>query len=189
MIIVITLPQLIPNEADAIVRLLEERGIDYLHLRKPGLSDDEVEPLLMALPRHYLSRITIHDHVALAQKYGVGGIHLTSRNHVVPRGWQGRVSTSCHSIEELQRLKQAGYTLDGQQRSFDYLSLSPIFDSISKQGYQAAFSPQQLEEARRDGIIDSSVLALGGVTFERLDEVQQMGFGGAMILGDAWRGI
>ena len=187
MLIVITLPQIIPDEVNAIVHLFEERGIDYLHLRKPGLSDEEVEPLLMTLPRHYLSRITIHDHVALTQKYGVGGIHLTSRNHDVPRGWQGRVSTSCHSIDELWRLKQEGYMLDGQQRHFDYLSLSPIFDSISKQGYHAAFSPQQLEEAKQEGIIDSGVLALGGVTFERLAEVQAMGFGGAMILGDAWR--
>ena len=31
------------------------------------------------------------------------------------------------------------------------------------------------------------VMALGGVTFARVDEVLQMGFGGAMILGDAWR--
>ena len=32
-----------------------------------------------------------------------------------------------------------------------------------------------------------SVMALGGVTFDKLDAVRQMGFGGGMILGDAWR--
>ncbi len=67
------------------------------------------------------------------------------------------------------------------------MSLSPIFDSISKQGYRAAFTSAQLEEARRRGIIDKRVMALGGVTFDRVKEVLEMGFGGAMILGDAWR--
>ncbi len=196
MLIVITQPYLFPDEANAIVRLFEQRGIDLLHLRKPGLSEEQVESLLMALPCRYLSRITIHDHVRLAQKYGLGGIHLTSRVPDVPAGWQGRVSTSCHSLEELAQRKHEGYSVNMgseeqpklERRHFDYLSLSPIFDSISKQGYRAAFSYQQLSEAKAEGLIDQRVLALGGVTFDRMEEVSQMGFGGGMILGDAWRG-
>lgn len=187
MLIVITLPSFIDKEANAVVALFEQRGIDYLHLRKPQATEAEVEALLRQLPAQYYSRITMHDFHALASKYSLGGIHLTSRHPDVPEGWKGRVSTSCHSIVELKRRKQEGYELVGEQRHFDYLSLSPIFDSISKQGYQAAFTPQQLVEARQEGIIDPRVLALGGVTFDRLAEVQQMGFGGAMILGDAWR--
>ena len=42
-------------------------------------------------------------------------------------------------------------------------------------------------EAYEAGIIDSRVMALGGVTFERIEQVRKMGFGGAMILGDAWK--
>ncbi len=179
MIIVITLPTFIDIEADAIVAQFEQRGIDYLHLRKPQASEEEVEELIRAIPEQYYSRITIHDFQLLAQKYGLGGIHLTGRHPEVEiTGWEGRVSTSCHSIEELARRKAEGFT---------YLSLSPIFDSISKQGYNAAFTQQQLEEARRQNIIDQNVLALGGVTFDRLPEVLSMGFGGAMILGDAWK--
>lgn len=196
MLIVITQPYLFPDEAKSIVRLFEQRGIDLLHLRKPGLSEHQVESLLMALPCHYLSRISIHDHVRLAQKYGLGGIHLTSRVPDVPAGWQGRVSTSCHSLEELARRKHEGYLVNMgseeqpklERRHFDYLSLSPIFDSISKEGYRAAFSYQQLAAAKAEGLIDQRVLALGGVTFDRMEEVRQMGFGGGMILGDAWRG-
>jgi thiamine-phosphate pyrophosphorylase len=30
-------------------------------------------------------------------------------------------------------------------------------------------------------------MALGGVTFSKIEKVKQMGFGGAMILGDAWK--
>ena len=185
--IVITLPHFIPNEVNAIVALFEQRGIDYLHLRKPEAKEAEVEALLTSVPREYYPRITMHDFHALAQKYGVGGIHLTGRSPKAPAGWQGRISTSCHSIEELQRRKQEGCAIGGEQRTFDYLSLSPIFDSISKRGYLAAFTPEQLHEAKLQGIIDRRVLALGGVTFDRLADVLEMGFGGAMILGDAWR--
>jgi thiamine-phosphate pyrophosphorylase len=67
------------------------------------------------------------------------------------------------------------------------VSLSPIYDSISKQGYRAAFTREELLKAAQDGIIDNKVYALGGVTFSRLEEVKALGFGGAMILGDAWR--
>lgn len=187
MLIVITLPTFIPHEADAIVALFEQRGIDYLHLRKPGATEAEVEALLKEIPVEYYPRITMHDFHALAQKFGVGGIHLTGRNPEAPAGWQGRLSTSCHSIEELEQKKRDGIKVGEEQRRFDYLSLSPIFDSISKQGYRAAFSHEQLLQAKVKGIIDPSVLALGGITFDRIPEVLTLGFGGAMILGDAWR--
>lgn len=187
MLIVITLPTFFEGEAEKIVRLFEERHIDLLHLRKPEASEKEVEELLKQIPSSYYPRITMHDFHAIAQKYKVGGIHLTSRNPHLPDAWQGRVSTSCHSIEELQLRKKEGICVNGVRRAFVYLSLSPIFDSISKQGYHAAFTADQLAEAKEQGIIDQQVLALGGITFDRLKEVSQMGFGGAMILGDAWK--
>jgi len=185
--IVITLPSFIEKEAEKIVALFEERHIDYLHLRKPDAREEEVERLLGEIPSRYYPRIVLHDFHALAMKYGVGGIHLTGRHPVVPDGWEGRVSTSCHSLEELQQRKQEGVVLRGERRPFAYLSLSPIFDSISKQGYCSAFTKKELQEAHRQGIIDEGVLALGGVSFDRIEEVRQLGFGGAMILRDAWK--
>lgn len=71
----------------------------------------------------------------------------------------------------------------------DYVSLSPIFDSISKKGYKAAFTVKQIDEARKQGVIDHRVLALGGVTFNKIDDVLRMGFGGVMIMGDAWKNM
>lgn len=187
MLVVITLPTFFEHEAEAIVAQFEQRGIDYLHLRKPTAEEGEVEALLQQIPAQYYTRIVMHDFHALAQKYGLGGIHLTGRHPEAPVGWKGRISTSCHSVEELLRRKQEGVVTEGGRRAFAYLSLSPIFDSISKQGYCAAFTSEELKVAKEQGIIDSAVLALGGVTFDRLAEVHQMGFGGAMILGDAWR--
>ena len=87
------------------------------------------------------------------------------------------MSRSCHSLGEIAACKE---------ENIDYMSLSPVFDSISKKGYRSAFTRDELLEAHRLGIIDERVLALGGVTFDRINEVLEMGFGGAMILGDAW---
>jgi len=178
MTIVITRPEFFEGEAEAIIKLFEERQIDRLHIRKPNATKEAVEQLILQLPDRLYPLISIHDHYALAEQYQLGGIHLTGRNPVAPAHWTGMISTSCHSIEELAKRRQENFT---------YLTLSPIFDSISKEGYQAAFSPKQLQQAHATGLIDQHVLALGGVTFARLPKVQAMGFGGGMILGDAWR--
>ncbi|MCF0202476.1 MAG: thiamine phosphate synthase [Bacteroidaceae bacterium] len=179
MVIVITLPDCFKGEAEAITRLFAERGIDRLHIRKPEASADVVAQLVESIPPTLYDRISIHDHFDIAQRYGLSGIHLTHRHPEAPSDWEGILSTSAHSIEELRRLRA--------KNRFDYLSLSPIFDSISKHGYHAAFTRQQLAEAHAAGDIDSEVLALGGVSFDRLPQVAAMGFGGGMILGDAWR--
>lgn len=175
--VVITLPEFFPGEAEAIVRKFEA-GLQRLHLRKPGASEQELRELLQAIPACYHERIVLHDHFCLLQEFSLCGVHLNSRNPSAPDGWKGHVSISCHSIEELQERRKEG---------FSYLSLSPIFNSISKKGYDTAFTREELEDARRRGIIDSRVLALGGVCDSNIGEALELGFGGVMVLGDAWR--
>lgn len=176
--IVITLPVFLKGEENRIVDMLESGKADLIHIRKPDASREATESLLLHLPKWVYGRLVLHDHHDLAVEYGLYGIHLNSRHPQTLEGWQGSVSKSCHSIDELVRCKQ---------ESYHYLSLSPIFDSISKPGYCSAFSKEELMEAYEAGIIDSRVMALGGVTFERIEQVRKMGFGGAMILGDAWK--
>lgn len=178
MTIVITKPDFLVAEALRIVELLGRADVDLVHIRKPGSTVDELERLLQELPSAVYGRLVLHDHFELAQRYGLHGVHLNSRNPEPPQGWTGSVSCSCHCIQELAVCRGEG---------LDYMSLSPVFDSISKQGYRSAFSRDEILAAHRDGIIDSRVMALGGVTFDRIPEVLEMGFGGAMILGDAWR--
>jgi len=178
MTIVITLPNFFDGEAEQIVQLLHS-SIDLVHIRKPQGSAEEIEKLIQEIPSEYYPRLVLHDHHELAVKYHLHGVHLNNRNPQPPQGWKGCVSRSCHSIDEVKEWKE----------KCDYVSLSPIFDSISKQGYHAAFSHEELAKAKEEGIIDKKVLALGGVTFNRIDEVLRIGFGGGMILGDAWKNI
>ena len=175
MLIVITLPYFIEREAERIVQRLAD--VDLIHLRKPESTSDEMERLIREIPTEYYNRLVLHDHHYLAVKYGLYGVHLNSRNPLPPEGWKGSVSRSCHSFEEVKEWKDR----------CNYLSLSPIYDSISKQGYMSAFSLEQIKEAVGKGIIDEKIMALGGVTFDKVEEVLNLGFGGAMILGDAWK--
>lgn len=177
MTIVITLPTFFPEEAERIVQLLQRRDVDLIHIRKPDAKIEEVEQLIRSIPSEYYNKLVLHDHHTLAQTYHLYGVHLNGRNPLPPMQWEGSVSKSCHTLEEVKIWKER----------CNYVSLSPIFDSISKQGYHAAFSPEQIARAKAEGIIDHRVLALGGVTFNTIDKVKSMGFGGGMILGDAWK--
>ena len=83
---------------------------------------------------------------------------------------------SCHSLEEVDIKKDMA----------DYVFLSPIFNSISKSGYNSAFSKEELHNAMKQGKIDNKVIALGGVSSANIDTVKDLGFGGAALLGDIW---
>lgn len=178
MTIVITLPYYFDGEAEQIVRLLHS-SVDLVHIRKPDCAKEDTERLFEAIPSEYYQRLVLHDHYELATKYRLHGIHLNGRHPLPPSGWKGCVSRSCHSLEEVDEWKG----------KCDYVSLSPIFDSISKKDYHAAFTGEEIEQARAAGIIDEKVMALGGVTFSKIDDVLRMGFGGGMILGDAWKNV
>ena len=180
-VIAITRPEFFPGEAEQIESLLRygfERRyrVDLVHIRKPGADREALRNLIAQIPQDLHSRLVLHDHHTLASEYSLFGIHLNSRNPLPPEGYRGNVSRSCHSLKEVQECKD----------KYGYVSLSPIFDSISKVGYTSAFSREQILEAVSEGIIDSRVYALGGVTWERLDALCEIGFGGAMLLGAAW---
>ena len=174
--IVITSPGFLQGEADFIDRLFNH-GLDRLHLRKPGAEIGECRRLLDGISREWLPRIVVHDNFGLCREYGLGGGDLNGRNPMAPPNHEGSVSRSCHSLEEISRYKG----------ECDHLTLSPIFNSISKQGYMAAFGPAQLAAARDCGLIDRRVIALGGVTLENIPRVKELGFGGVAILGDVWQ--
>lgn len=153
-------------------------GAERLHLRTVGAAEGNLRTLIEAVPLRYRRRVSIHEHLHLANEYGLGGVHLNSRYPDAPADFDGIVSASCHSIEQLR-----------DTQSLDYVFLSPIFDSISKAGYRAAFSTEQLLEARNEGLISARVIALGGITPRHFDKCREFGFGGVAMLGAAFNPI
>lgn len=174
-VMVITAPDFLPNEA-AMLGALLAHGAERIHLRKPGCTEQELSKLIEQLPRQCYPNLSLHDHFALQARYGIGGIHLNGRNPIAPTNYKGLISRSCHSLAEVERYKA----------EVNYLFLSPVFDSISKEGYRAAFTPHMLDEAARKGIIDHKVVALGGVSAQKMPQVCAWGFGGIALLGAVW---
>lgn len=167
--IAVTREDFFPGEAAAIERMLSTGIIDRVHIRKPGADARAVDALVRAVDRRYYSRLSLHSCHELASRYGCG-VHLNAANPYVPKGFKGVVSRSCHTVEELALPS-------------DYSFLSPIFDSISKAGYSAAFPLDKLK-----GIVDSHIIALGGVRPENLVLLHEIDFGGAAFLGYIWTG-
>lgn len=177
-LIVVTSPAFLPREGEVIARLFET-GLDLLHLRKPDATIDEVRRLVETIPTEYRKRIVVHDFFSLKDEFCLGGIHLNSRHTEAPAGYQGLLSRACHSLEEVKSSLA--------NRRFNYVLLSPVYDSISKQGYRSGYTREELRRAQAEGIINEWVIAMGGITANRLPEIRSLGFGGAAILGDLWK--
>lgn len=173
--IAITVPYFYPGEAADIEQRLVSGRFDYVHVRKPGCSAEQLVRLLNAVNPAVRERLTLHDHFSVAAEYGVGGVHLNSRNPDAPVNWSRRVSRSCHSVKECAEVHGA-----------DYVFISPVFPSISKPGYKNDFDEQELA-AYLAGAHSSATVALGGVTQERVEQVRRMRFDGYAMLADAWR--
>lgn len=171
-IIAITTPKII-DEDTYIIKGLLDRGIDTVHLRKPESSISECRKLLSTLDAEYRASIVIHDYPELYSEFSLRGIHINRNITTLPEGYNGLKTRSCHSLEEIAHYKS----------DFDYLLLSPIFDSISKVGYRSTFNEDVLQRASTSGIIDSKVIALGGVTLDKTSYLKGLNFGGAAMVG------
>ncbi len=174
-LILITTPTFFIEE-DKILTTLFEEGLDYLHLRKPDTAPMFSERLLTLIPGQYHKRIVTHDHFYLKEEFNLMGIHLNHRNPNPPENYRGHISCSCHSIEEVKKRKGP----------CNYVFMSPVFNSISKQNYLSTYSAEDIRKAAKENIIDKKVIALGGINDQTIPLIKDYGFGGAAILGDLW---
>ncbi|MFA6868972.1 MAG: thiamine phosphate synthase [Bacteroidales bacterium] len=174
-IIVISPPGFINEEINAL-HLLFENGVHYFHLRKPEADKKSYAAFLKQIKPDFQKHIIIHNYFDLCKEYEIKGIHLNSSYKSLPDINCQHKSRSCHSLEEVII----------QKPFYDYLFLSPIFDSISKKGYHSAFSDSELMFANEKQIVDNNVIALGGVNQRTISSVSTYGFGGAAVLGYLW---
>jgi thiamine-phosphate pyrophosphorylase len=170
----------------AVLPALFAAGLARFHVRKPGWSAARVEAFVRAVPAQYHARLVLHGHPQLVRQCQLGGLHLTaSQRAATPRRPTLRpgqsLSTSFHSLEEISRTR----------RRYDYVFLSPIFDSISKSGYASGFSlptlQTQLPRTATRSNNHPQVLALGGITADNIGLLSPIDFAGAAVLGSIWQ--
>ncbi|HEY8938401.1 MAG TPA: thiamine phosphate synthase [Cyclobacteriaceae bacterium] len=187
-LIVVTAPENKPEDAQHIQELFIA-GLESLHLRKPDLSQNDFEKIVKQLPPSLYKKIVIHSHYKLIEKYNLKGIHLTAWfmreaglsevKKIITTAHQRRlsVSGSFHSIEDLENL----------QLKLDYVFLGPVFDSISKEGYNAKININDAAVflQKRKGF---EVFAIGGISKNNINNIKTAGFDGAVLLGSIWNG-
>ena len=148
-IIAITTPRVTDEDAYLIKELLD-KGIDTVHLRKPDSGIEECRKLLAGLTAEQRAKIIVHDYPELYFEFSLKGIHINRNVTTLPREYSGLKTRSCHTFDEIVKYKN----------DYDYLFLSPIFDSISKIGYKSGFGKEELQKASKEGIIDKKVILL-----------------------------
>ena len=173
----ITIDGIIAGEGELINNLLETGVIDIMHIRKPTWEYEELKKLLLSINSSYYSKIKLHDHFELINEMGLRGAHLNFRNPYA-KGVDGKLSCSLHSLTELAKISATG-----EINRMEYVTLSPIYDSISKKGYKAAFNLREISKE----IKDRPVIALGGITPENFEELRVTGFKGAALSGALYR--
>ena len=158
-------------EEDKILSALFEKGMDNLHLYKPGTEPVYSERLLTLLPEDYYSKITVHDHFYLKEEYRLRGIHLNDCQTEPPQRYKGNISRTCHQLEELKEAK----------KNSSYVFLNIVFDSQGNLTMK-----EELKEASRRGLIDKKVYAQGDISLDTIRQLKDLGFGGVVICDDLW---
>lgn len=176
-LIVVSPPGYLAGEAEFINQFFAA-GLDRFHIRKPKSDEEQFRQLLAGIDPTYYSRLAIHQHHDLAEEYTIRRLHYSEIQRKLMhtadldelRGQGFYLSSSVHQVEELVVLQ-----------GFDYVFFGPVYDSISKSGYQAT-----LPSDFRLPPHPIKVIAIGGIRAEQLAAIQQMGFDGMALLGALW---
>jgi thiamine-phosphate pyrophosphorylase len=145
-----------------------DAGIDLIQIREKDLGTralTEIAEAAMEGVGGQATRVVINDRLDVALAVRAHGVHLGSQSmsaskarRAVPPAFL--IGVSCHSAEEVWTAESDGA---------DYALLGPIFETASKLRYGAPLGLGVLERAAR-GVRRMPVLALGGMTVERVRE-------------------
>jgi len=178
-LLAISSPGFIPEEAEIISSLFRE-GLTCLHIRKPESDEKDYAQLLSEIEPEFRDKIAIHQHHHLAFQFGIKRLHFTekerkstlpSRLEVLAENFI--LSTSIHELTEMETVSAL----------FSYTFFGPVFDSISKSGYKSVLSRVFFIEPEIKKI---TIIALGGINSQNLEQIGNMNFDGAAVLGTLW---
>lgn len=172
MIIVISNPAPLKDEISILCQLFDN-GLDCFHLRKKTYTEAMLKSYIKEIPEEFYNRIVLHSHYQLAAEYNLKGIHIPCS--FKGQGINNTLSVSFHSVDEIQSFGTG----------FSYGFLSPLFDSISKEGYKSNFDFSVVKEFLTH--CNEKIIALGGIDEDKLKIVKDMGFSGIALLGAIWQ--
>jgi thiamine-phosphate pyrophosphorylase len=153
-------------------------GCRWLSLREKDLEHEERVTLLsriVALGRPRGATITVHGDIEAAAAAGADGVHLSAGDSPEQArarlGEQALIGLSVHSAIAAAAAAPAT----------NYVTLSPIFGSISKPGYGPALGLQRLADAALRARVP--IVALGGIAAHNLGPCFAAGAAGVAVMG------
>ena len=166
-----------PQEMD-IIRSFFKNEDALFHLRRYDWEEGQVADFLSQFTNEELEKIVLNHHHFLATEFGINRLHFSeqARREIDEEKLQRiadvgfNLSTSVHELESFNKLPAC----------FTYAFLSPVFDSISKEGYKSVNF--DLSQRRKD----IQLIGLGGITKDNYKKVFEMGFDGVALLGGIW---
>jgi thiamine-phosphate pyrophosphorylase len=161
-----------PGGLVLVVRQCLEAGLPAVQLREKDLSAADL--VALARPLREATRETgafliVNDRVDVALAVGADGVQRTSTSLPIAdiraiAGTKLAIGASVHSIDEALAAEHAGA---------DWVVFGPVYDTPSKRRYGA---PQGLRRLRQTaGAVRVPVIAIGGITPERVGEVRDAG--------------
>ncbi|MBY0428472.1 MAG: thiamine phosphate synthase, partial [Alphaproteobacteria bacterium] len=143
---------------DEIITQSLDAGCRWILLRDLNADDDD-ELLAQAtrikkICAPFDAKYFISRNMNVAKKIGADGIHLSSSQSMLEarQVCEGMVlGQSCHSLTDI---------LAAEKNGADYVTLSPIFETVSKPGYGPALGMTTIENARKQTRLP--IIALGG---------------------------
>jgi thiamine-phosphate diphosphorylase len=155
-------------------------GVHLVQIRERDLEAGELTRIAtaaVAAVRGTATRILINERTDVALAAGAHGVHLRGDSasaarvrRIVPPGFL--IGRSVHSIDEAVRAAEGG--------GLDYLMFGTVFETASKPGRAAAGADALRSVAAATAL---PVLAVGGITMNRLAEVAAAGAGGFAAIG------
>lgn len=171
-------------------RLLEnieaalQGGARDLQLREKELPLKDLHALAVVLRQmteRYGARLYINDRVDIANMVGADGVHLPENglpaNEVKACYPHLLVGVSTHSL---------GGAKQAQKNGADFITFSPIFETPSKKEYGPPQGLDRLREVCRETKIP--VLALGGISKDRVTPALDQGAFGVALISGIWNG-
>ena len=104
------------------------------------------------------------------------GIHLSNDTITPPTDYHGNITRTAYTLEQIKEYKQNSL----------YVCMDCVYPSVSEPNQKQLYTLDEMRDAVRQGVIDRKVMALGGVKLENLQEIKELGFGGAVVRGDLW---
>ncbi len=184
-LVVVSSPHKFESELKLIPQLFD-LGLETFHLRKPKFSYSTLNRYLKNFPKEHLNKVVVHSHHRLALQYNLKGVHITEKKKRKKVSTAIKlkllkffkkniiVTTSFHSVNDL--------LLD--KKNYEYVFLSPIFQSISKKNYGTAFSEETLKKVLSK--THHKVVALGGINSQNIIKAAELEFSGVAVLGALW---